>query len=94
MYYFFQSMVTGDSGANGTPVRRRANRESNQEHVNATHPLPSMLEKFAQANDTIFVCAMITFHVQVNYSLVCIVAIHLRIRFPNLEYENEPHIWY
>ena len=40
------------NGANGASAQRRANRENNQENVNVTHRLLSMVEKCVKASQT------------------------------------------
>ena len=73
---FFQLMATGENGASGAHVRRRASKENNQEHVNVIHQLKNMEERNVTERGRKLRFATKWFHVQVRCDLqfVCFVA--------------------
>ena len=50
-------MVTGDNGVSGALVQRVANKENNQEHVNAIHHLQNMEERNVMERHSKVKCA-------------------------------------
>ena len=62
-------MATGESGASGARVPRRANRENNQEHVNVIHQLLSMAERIVMESQRKLKRATKRFLAQVSWDL-------------------------
>ena len=65
------------NGANGASAQRRANRENNQENVNVTHRLLSMVERCAKASQTKSVFAKQMCPAQVSHKSILLFAHHL-----------------
>ena len=65
-------METGENGASGARVLRRVNRDTNQEHVNAIHLLPSTVEKIVMGNQRKLKYATKRLLAQVSVDFVCI----------------------
>ena len=62
-------MATGESGASGARVPRRANRENNQEHVNVIHRVLSMAERIVMESQRELKYATKRFLAQVSCDL-------------------------
>ena len=61
-------METGESGVNGVPAVRRANRENVPENENAIHQLLSMAARNVKETQVMIKFATQMFHVQVIQS--------------------------
>ena len=60
-------MATGENGASGPHVRRRVNRENNQEHVNVIPHLPNMEERNVMARHRKVKFVTTTYLAQVSF---------------------------
>ena len=66
---FVQLMATGESGVSGVHVLSRANKESNQEHVNVIHLLLSTVERIVMESQRKLKYATKKFLAQVSWDL-------------------------
>ncbi len=62
-----QLMATGESGANGARVQKRANKESNREHVNVIPLLLSTVDKNVKDSQKKLKSATKKSHAQVSW---------------------------